>query len=57
MLIQLHKDKVCVTCGLKYMPVDWLKWRVEGYCQESCDPRTLEPAENDDQFELFGAEE
>lgn len=28
----------CDNCNLWFMPVDWLLWRVRGYCCIECDP-------------------
>lgn len=28
----------CRTCGTLFQPVDWLPWRVDGYCGTRCVP-------------------
>jgi hypothetical protein len=49
-------DQTCSACGLRFQPVDWLSWRVRGYCCSGCDPETAKKAENDPQFDLFDEE-
>jgi hypothetical protein len=41
----------CRTCGLDYLPVQWLESRVRGYCCAECDPTVVE--EEDPQTDLF----
>lgn len=54
-MIQVKRffDSRCLACGLRYQPVDWLPWRVRGYCCEACDPESAPEPENDPQFTLF----
>jgi hypothetical protein len=56
-MIQVKRfcDSRCLACGLLYQPVDWLAWRVRGYCCEDCDPAALKEESIDAQGELFGA--
>lgn len=32
----LKKYQNCLFCGLKFMPVDFLIYRLNGYCTEGC---------------------
>lgn len=32
----LKKYQNCIFCGLKFMPVDFLIYRLKGYCTEGC---------------------
>ena len=54
-MIQVKRffDSRCTACGLLFQPVDWLPWRVRGFCCEGCDPETREEAANDAQGDLF----
>lgn len=31
-----YTEKKCPTCGLGFLPVDWLEWRKRGYCRKEC---------------------
>lgn len=53
-----YELQCCKTCGLRFLPVDWLAHRVEGYCREKCLPKPEtkdEQQENDalEQNDLF----
>ena len=30
--------EVCPTCGLSFTKVDWIPWKVNGYCSLACHP-------------------
>ena len=55
MIIQTYIESKCPTCGLNFLPVEWLEWRSRGYCQKKCDPTYKEePAEIDPEEEAQG---
>jgi hypothetical protein len=53
-MIKTFYPERCKTCNIQFQPVDWLKWRVDGYCCEKHVPEEKEPVvlEND-ACELF----
>lgn len=40
-----HRCKAS-SCGLRFQPVEWLPWRVAGFCSEKCEGGTGRPSES-----------
>ena len=38
--LELHR---CTTCYAQFLAIDWLAWRVHGYCCATCDPSQTKP--------------
>lgn len=45
MTVKVFTDRRCPACGLLFQPVDWLPWRVDGFCSRECWP--IKPQDND----------